>query len=73
MLFFFDDGRKSLLSKYFKKGPSTLKMEQLFNSENPKMGLNLVKFCQKIMNHADINLPIFVHNCLIYKFMNFYC
>ena len=39
---FFANERKSLLSRYFNKRPNTYKMEQLFNSGNPKMRLNSV-------------------------------
>ena len=44
----FRSERKLFIDKYFIERPNTLKMGQLFNSNNVQTRLNLVKFCRKI-------------------------
>ena len=47
--------RKIFLKPYYRIRPNTLKMSQLFNSENHKVLINLSKFCQKIMSLPQNN------------------
>ena len=47
---FFANDRSKLLEKKFICRPNTIKMEELFRSENPTVLLKLSKFCKIIMN-----------------------